>query len=160
MKAGWKLYLDTSVFGGCFDEDEGWVEESVRVLEYCRTGKASLIITPLLEEELESAPSEVANLLLGIPQQYQIVQSVTEEVVLIAESYLDAKVVGRKSLEDCIHVAAATVSHADAIVSWNFKHIVRLDRIKSFNAVNLMRGYGMITILSPMDVHLEESDND
>ncbi|MCC5851155.1 MAG: hypothetical protein JJU29_23945 [Verrucomicrobia bacterium] len=63
-------------------------------------------------------------------------------------------------MEDCIHVAAATVAHADAIVSWNFKHIVRLDRIKAFNSVNLMQGYGMITILSPMDVYIEESDNE
>ena len=130
------------------------------MLEYCRTGKARLIRTPILDEELESAPSEVSNLLLRIPRQHQILQSVTEEVVVLAESYLEAKVVGRKSLEDCIHVAAATVAHADAIVSWNFKHIVRLDRIKGFNAVNLMQGYGMITILSPMDVYIEESDNE
>jgi predicted nucleic acid-binding protein len=160
MKSGWKLYLDTSVFGGCFDEDEGWVEDSRRVLGYCETGKAVLIRTPLLEEELEAAPYEVTDLLHHIPAQYQVRTSITQETIELAEAYLEAKVVSRKSLEDCLHVAAATLAHADAIVSWNFKHIVRLDRIKAFNAVNLMHGYGMITILSPMDVHLEDSDHE
>lgn len=160
MKSGWKLYLDTSVFGGCFDEDEGWVEDSKRVLDYCVTGTAKLIRTPLLNEELAAAPNEVASLIHDVPEQHQILTPITEEVIELAEAYLEAKVVSRKSLEDCLHVAAATVAHADAIVSWNFKHIVRLDRIKAFNAVNLMHGYGMITILSPMDVHLEESDDE
>jgi len=53
-------------------------------------------------------------------------------------------------------VAAATVARADAIVSWNFKHIVRLDRIRGFNAVNLMQGYGIITIVSPKEVNIDE----
>ena len=160
MKTVWKLYLDTSVFGGCYDEEEGWVEDSKRVLSYCQSGKALLVRTPLLEEELDEAPVEVSSLLKSVPPEHQVFSPISSEVVELAEEYIEAKVVGRKSLEDCIHVAAATISHADAIVSWNFKHIVRLDRIKAFNAVNLMNGYGMITILSPMDVHLEESDHD
>lgn len=50
----------------------------------------------------------------------------------------------------------ALSSRADAIISWNFKHIVRLDRIRGFNSVNLREGYGMITILSPKEVNLDE----
>jgi hypothetical protein len=53
-------------------------------------------------------------------------------------------------------VALATVARADAIVSWNFKHIVRLDRIRAFNAVNLSEGDGTMTIISPKEVNLDE----
>jgi hypothetical protein len=65
-------------------------------------------------------------------------------------------VVGSKWHEDCLHVAAATLARADAVVSWNFRHIVRLDRIRAFNSVNLAEGYGVITILSPKEVNLDE----
>ena len=49
-------------------------------------------------------------------------------------------------------VAAATVARADAIVSWNFRHIVRLDKIKGFNQVNFEIGYAHLTIISPKEV--------
>jgi len=56
------------------------------------------------------------------------------------------------------HVALATVSRADAIVSWNFKHIVRLEKMKAYNQINLLNGYGILTILSPMEVAIDEED--
>lgn len=76
MSRKWKLYLDTSVFGGVFDIREGFDLDSRRVI--------------------------------------------------------------------------------DAIVSWNFKHMVRLDKIKGYNAVNLANGYGMITIVSLREVAFDE----
>lgn len=56
-------------------------------------------------------------------------------------------------------MAAATVARADAIVSWNFKHIVRLDKMKAYNQINLLNGYGILTIVSPKEVILDESNN-
>ena len=53
---------------------------------------------------------------------------------------------------DALHVATATVAHADLILSWNFRHIVNFDRIHKFNAVNLMRGYAPIEIHSPLEM--------
>ena len=43
-------------------------------------------------------------------------------------------------MDDATHVAAATVAKADAVVSWNFKHIVRLDKIKAYNEVEARDG--------------------
>ena len=63
---------------------------------------------------------------------------------------------GQRWLDDATHVAAATIARADAIVSWNFRHIVRLDRIKAYNQVNLANGYGILTIVSPRDVGYDE----
>ena len=74
----------------------------------------------------------------------------------LARAYLDAGVVGPRSREDALHVAAATIARADAIVSWNFKHIVRLDKMKAYNQFNVALGYAAITIISPKEVSFDE----
>jgi len=61
---------------------------------------------------------------------------------------------------DASHVAVATVTKTDAIVSWNFKHIVRLDRMKAYNQINQLHGYGVLTIVSPREVYFDELDPD
>jgi hypothetical protein len=52
--------------------------------------------------------------------------------------------------------AIATVNRVDTLVSWNFKHIVKLSRIRAFNAVNLKLGYPELEIRSPLEVYYEE----
>ena len=75
----------------------------------------------------------------------------TEEVIQLADRYIAEKVVRKTSLEDCRHIALATVNKVDVLTSWNFKHIVNLDRIKGYNSVNYKFGYQMIEIRSPKD---------
>jgi len=77
----------------------------------------------------------------------------TDDVYDLQEAYLAAGVLGPRRGNDALHVAAATVARADAIVSWNFRHIVRLDKIKAYNRVNFECGYGLLTILSPREVY-------
>ena len=76
----------------------------------------------------------------------------TEEAVQLADTYIREKVVGKTSLEDCRHIALATINKVDVLASWNFKHIVNLDRIKGYNSVNLRFGYSIIEIRSPKDL--------
>jgi hypothetical protein len=76
----------------------------------------------------------------------------------LADSYIQENVVGRTSLEDCRHIALATINKVDVLASWNFKHIVNLDRIKGYNSVNLRLGYSMIEIRSPRDLMNYEND--
>ena len=73
----------------------------------------------------------------------------TEEAINLADKYIAEKIVGRTSLEDCRHIALATINRVDVLASWNFKHIVNLDKIKGYNSVNLRLGYQMIEIRSP-----------
>ena len=51
-----------------------------------------------------------------------------------------------------LHIAIAAVAEVDVVVSWNFRHIVRLDKIRLFNGVNLECGYKPLTIYSPREV--------
>lgn len=70
--------------------------------------------------------------------------------------YLKAQILTPKSHMDALHVAFATVARVDAIVSWNFKHIVRYDKIKAFNQINLQNGYGYLQIISPKEVLFDD----
>ncbi|KZX12100.1 hypothetical protein MBFIL_12300 [Methanobrevibacter filiformis] len=70
----------------------------------------------------------------------------------MAELYLKNNIVSRKYSGDALHIAIATVISVDVLVSWNFKHIVNLDKIKKFNAVNLNEGYHILEIRTPKEM--------
>jgi hypothetical protein len=76
----------------------------------------------------------------------------------LRNAYLQAGVLGERWIDDAAHVAAATVARADAIASWNFRHIVRLDKMKAYNQVNLLSGYGMLIIISPKEVRFDDEE--
>jgi hypothetical protein len=78
--------------------------------------------------------------------------TLTEEAMMLAEAYITANVVGKTSIEDCRHIALASIHKVDVLASWNFKHIVNLDRIKGYNSVNLRLGYSLLEIRSPKDL--------
>ena len=158
MKRKWRLYLDTSVFGGCFDEAEGFARDSWRVMDAFQDGLSELCYSDSVVDELEDAPERVKAVFDAIPSEAKTKVPLTDELVELSHAYLNAGIVGPKWFDDTLHVAAATVARADAIVSWNFKHIVRLDKIKAYNAVNLMHGYGVIMILSPKEVNFDDTE--
>lgn len=156
MERVWRLYLDTSVFGGVFDAKEGFDTHSRRVIEIIRSGRARLLYSPALPEELAGAPSHVRKVFEDLRAEHGNLVAITNEVQTLSQAYLDAGIVGPKWIDDTLHIAAATVAGADAIVSWNFKHMVRLDYIKEYNRVNVERGYAPLLILSPMEVVFNE----
>lgn len=145
-----RVYIDTSVIGGCLDEE--FAEQSLALLEMVRASKVVVLLSDVLLEEIARAPEEVRSLLDTLPAQCTELLTSSEESASLRDAYLAADVVGPAADRDAEHVAIATVARADVIVSWNFKHIVHLDKIKAFNAVNLMQGYPMIDIRSPLEV--------
>lgn len=78
--------------------------------------------------------------------------SLDEEAIRLANVYIQDGAVAESSLSDARHIAIATIARADVLVSWNFKHIVNLNRIRRFNAVNMKLGYPTIEIRSPSEV--------
>ncbi len=70
----------------------------------------------------------------------------------LAEAYIEENVVGQTSIDDCRHIACGTIAKVDYLVSWNFKHIVNIFRIRGFNSINLRKGYKTLDIRSPKDI--------
>jgi predicted nucleic acid-binding protein len=145
-----KIYIDTSVFGGYFDP---MFEEDTRILfEKIKLGQFHIIYSNITEEELLGAPIRVQELLPSILDNFKTKVELSEETVNLADSYLDENVVGRTSRQDCFHIALATIHEVDILVSWNFKHIVNVKRIRGYNAVNMKLGYKTIDIRSPKEI--------
>jgi hypothetical protein len=106
-------------------------------------GMDTLVLSAHTLRELQGAPDSVRARLTEVPDEHVVVFSDTDE------AYLSRGVVGPGSRADALHVALATVGRVDVMVSWNFRHIVNLGRIRLFQAVNLEKGYGLIEIRSP-----------
>lgn len=151
-----RVYMDTSVIGGCLDEE--FAEDSQRVFELAKRGYLRLLLSDVVVRELEQAPPSVRRLLESLPEPSVQRVTITEEVQQLRDAYIGAGVIGQQWVDDATHVAAATVAQADAIVSWNFRHIVRLDKIKAYNQVNKTLGYDELTIVSPKEIRHGEPD--
>lgn len=53
-----------------------------------------------------------------------------------------------------------TINQVNVLASWNFKHIVNLDRIRMYNAVNLKNGYSILEIRIPREIiNFSEDEN-
>ena len=145
-----QIYIDTSVFGGYFDDEfEIW---SRQLFKDFKNGKKTAVISDLTIRELENSPVFVRELLSIIPDKYKEFISVDEETIHLADLYIKEKIVPPKSFNDTVHIALATINKIDILVSWNFKHIVNLNRIRLYNAVNLKYGYMPVEIRSPREI--------
>jgi len=149
-----RVYMDTSVFGGCFDvEFEEW---SNRLMEEFRLGLKTAVISDLTLRELEDAPSNVKGLFEEIPKEHKEFVILDDESRELARNYMKEGFIGEESLVDAQHIAVATVNKVDVLVSWNFKHIVNLTKIRHYNATNLKYGYPLLEIRDPREVLYEE----
>ncbi len=145
-----RIYADTSVFGGCFDDE--FREESKLLFADIKAGKFVLIISATTLGELERAPDYVQRVLTELPLENVEVIEFSDEIASLRDAYLKARIVGPENKADAEHIASASVADVDFVVSWNFKHIVHYEKISGYQAVNLMTGYKEIRIYSPKEV--------
>ena len=105
---------------------------------------------------LPAAPAEVRRRLAAVPEAHIETLLFGAEAKDLAEAYVSAHVLPTRMRADAQHIAIATVARVDVLVSWNFKHIVNLQRIHGYNSVNLRQGYPMIEIRTPQEVLSDE----
>jgi predicted nucleic acid-binding protein len=145
-----RIYIDTSVIGGVYDTEFDVFTKMF--FDKAFRGEIRLLVSDLLEEELIHAPDNVKGFFKSLPtQQIELIQ-LTKEAIELAELYIQENVVGETSRSDCRHIALATLNKADVLVSWNFKHIVNLKRIRGYNSVNLREGLHTLEIRSPKEL--------
>lgn len=150
-----RIYIDTSVLGGCFDaEFEQW---SNRLLEAFRRHQYIAVLSSVIAAEVEQAPQQVKQVHAELIAAGAELCMVSPEVMELLGEYGAKKILGARFQNDLLHIALATIADADVLVSWNFRHIVRLDKIRLFNAVNIECGYKPLTICSPREVVPDET---
>jgi hypothetical protein len=144
-----RIYADTSIFGGYFDDE--FCTDTKLLFDEILQGEYQLVISDLTEKELVNAPEKVRNLLKDLQIDVEVI-AVMKESIDLAKEYVKEKVVGQTSLDDCIHIATATINKVDLLISWNFEHIVNVIRIRGYNSINLRNGYSTLEIRSPKDL--------
>src|SRR5436305_2399004 len=145
-----RVYIDTSVIGGCFDAE--FSEWSNGLMKDFAAGTFLPILSDVIAAEVQDAPAAVRAMyetLLGSEHEFVLV---TAEVTELADAYQRRKILTPKFYDDGLHIALASVAEADLLVSWNFKHIVHFDKIRLFSSVNLELGYKPLQIYSPREV--------
>jgi len=145
-----RIYIDTSVFGGYFDAE--FQEYTKPLFDRIKKGEFQILYSTVTEEELENAPSRVKKLVTDLKAEQTEFLETTDESVELASDYIAEEVVGRTSYADCLHIAIATINRADLLLSWNFKHIVNIERIRGYNSINIKNGYKQLEIRSPRDL--------
>lgn len=145
-----RVYIDTSVVGGQFDKE--FSANTIPFFDAVINGQIIIIVSDLLEAELLRAPQHVRDFLIAIPTRQIENIRLTLEAATLADQYILARLVGQTSRADCQHIAMATIVKADILVSWNFKHIVNLDKIRGYNGINYQLGYNMIEIRTPKEI--------
>lgn len=146
-----RIYVDTSVVGAIAD-DEMKRQQTQPFWDAVQNAEIVIIVSDVLDTELKRAPHIVREFYRQLPESQMERVTLTKESDTLASLYIAENVVGKSSLDDCKHIALATIAQADVLVSWNFKHIVNFDRIRGYNSVNIKQGYSPIEIRTPYEV--------
>jgi hypothetical protein len=157
-----KIYLDTSVVSHLkADDTPEKMKDTLSFWEELKQGKYDIMVSDITIEELTECPEPKRSYLFEMMNQIEFIDvQETEDSVGLAKNYIKYGVLPEKSLDDCRHMAIATISECDFIVSWNFKHFVNIKTISKVQAVNKLLGYKEVLILPPSMILEGDEDYD
>ena len=72
--------------------------------------------------------------------------------ISLAREYVTRGIIPRKHFNDALHIAVSVMNYLGVVVSWNFKHIVRLKTRRMVSALSRELGYHDIDICSPEEL--------
>ena len=143
------LFLDTSVIGGYFDDE--WKDATQELWRQMEAGRWRFLSSDVTTDELAAAPERVRELFADTFPAAAVL-AISAESERLAAAYMERHILPPKYTDDARHVAVCTVTQLEYLVSWNFKHLVNVEREKGFNAVNLLQGYRPIRIVNPLEL--------
>ena len=114
-----RIYIDTSVVGGYYDAE--FKEHTIPLFERILNGEFTVLLSTVTQDELENAPTHVQELIKNMKKEFTEFLTISDDVVDLANEYMNERVVGQTSYADCLHIALATIHRADFLISWNFK---------------------------------------
>ena len=141
-----RVYVETSVISGMFDSNDHPVR-SQPFWDAIINGNIRIIVSDVLEQEIKAAPQYIRDFFAALPESQMERIVSTYESNDLARRYILGRVIGQSSLDDCRHIALATIAHADALVSWNLKDIIK--RREGYKNINRVLGYPEIEIQNP-----------
>lgn len=149
------LYVETSVWNFYFADDAPEKRDATIAFFDCLPASPyEIFVSPVVSTEIAKAEPEKRQRLGELLERHSPVSlEFTEEMAELARQYLAHGAIPPGKPEDAMHVACATVSELDAVISWNMKHIANLRRQERIQAVNMLNGYHKpLSLITPMEV--------
>jgi predicted nucleic acid-binding protein len=146
-----KIYLDTSVISHLDAPDVPDKEaDTKRLWEEIKAWKYEVVLSNVVFDEVNNCEEPKKSFLRErIAEIEHTFINIDTHGVEVASRFVDLGILRQKSFDDCQHIAAAIVSGCDAIVSWNFKHIVNHKTMMGVRAVTALEGYNDLLIYTP-----------
>jgi len=144
-----KIYFDTSIPNAYFDDRNSFRKEITKEF-WKKLNDYEIFVSDLVIKEIEDTRDELRKSnLLSLIGEFNVLSSSEEEIRSLAEEYVIRGVIPIKKIEDAIHIAIASFYYLDALVSWNFEHIVKLKTKREINVINVLLGYNTLEIIEP-----------
>lgn len=149
-----KYYLDTTIFNFAFAEgDDEKKNITLKLFKELPLIAEGIYISDEVIREISRADELRKSQLEGLLKETNpLLLEVDIEVEELAERYIKEGIIPVRYRSDAVHIATAVVNEIEAIVSWNFEHIVKLKTRVMVNGVNRLLGYHEIEICSPEEV--------
>lgn len=154
-----KLYLDTSVVSHLCQEDAPEkMKDTLKLWDAIKIGAYDVYLSQTTIDEIAECKQPKLNIMLGFLAEinyHKIDES--SDILMLANKIIDTGILKKKNIDDCMHIASATVAECDIIASWNFKHLVNVKTINGVRGINILNGYKSIDIYSPsMLIEMED----
>lgn len=149
-----KIYLETTILNFFYADDApDKRSDTLRLFQEIVEGKYEAYTSYAVIDEIYKASEQLRNRLLSLLIEYDIpILDEGSDADRLADLYVTEGVIPLKYRDDSIHIALATITGMDIILSWNFKHIVKRKTILMTNLINAREGYKNIDIYSPSEV--------
>jgi len=146
-----KIYLDTSVISHLHQLDvPDKMNDTLVLWEDIKQGLYTVYISEVTLGEIAENDERKRDILLSYLAEieYTLVP-VDDEVRIYADNVVKEDILTQKRYDDCLHIGCAVVNQCHMILSWNFKHMVRVKTLNGVRSINAMLGYHGIDIFSP-----------
>ncbi len=122
-----KLYLDTTIFNFFF-ADEAPQERDVTRKFFKQIDQYEVYFSDIVIKEIARCHPPKREKLLRLMEEYSLEELVLDdEARILAHKYVKEKIIPVKYMDDAHHIALASVHGIDALLSWNFEHIVKVN---------------------------------
>lgn len=134
-----KLYLETSVFNiATSDQNPEYREATLRLFERLKLEDYEGYTSAIVLYEIDKAEEKRANILkTKIGELSLEILENNPEIETLAAAYVKEGLIAQKHFDDARHIALASYYEMDAIVSWNFEHMVKFKMRRGVPSVNI-----------------------
>ena len=146
-----RIYLDTSVISHLHQsQSPEKMADTLAFWAQLKQKQYDIYISEITLREIRGNVSSKFDVLMQCLDEIDFTLiSLTDCVYAYADKLVESGVLTSKHYADCLHIACAVVNECDMLISWNFKHIVRVKTINGVRTISKMLGYGSIDIYPP-----------